>query len=371
MNKYILFFIYLVSTSLSSYLPLKKDNGFDDNVCAYYFKDVNYVKTCKDKGKYCKNIGEATSFCEDAPTTITLKTLDDKCDSTYECEDGLYCYSGQCTMYPNTIVNCGNNEVAIKTTNGWICKDKAVENYCYYRDNNNYSGGTPNTYENPNFFKVCGEITFEPTTLPNNDGTKYSRLTIETAYIGTVEDGKFVQDPLACKSGYALPFYPNSSLKDPSSTGVNKMFLKCVKVNGIDYDNSLTDKCVIKYDNDLIYNIGQLNTVVYPDFRASDFCEQNLMTKLEIFSKYINVFTKEKQEKCATKDNYNEIYTCNDNELRKWYYYYKNPSHYTLYYKEKGNDVANYLIQQAFPLYESSKYLQIKYLIILLFLFLF
>lgn len=366
MNKYILLFIFLLSDSLSSYLPLKKDNGFDDNVCAYQFNDVNYVKTCKDKGKYCKEIGESTSFCEDAPTTIPLKSLGDKCDSKYECENDLYCYSGQCTINSDTLNNCETGQETHRLWDSWYCKDKAIENYCYYKDDSTYSDGQ--SYD-PDIFKVCGEITFKPNTLPDNKGTYYYPLKIESTYIGTVEDGKFVGDAFACKSGYALPFYPDSNLKDPSSDPSyrNGMYLRCVKVNEI--DNVHEDKCTIKYDTDKIYNIDQLDSSVYTG-DIEKFCDEELITKLEMFSKYINVFTKEKQEQCATKDNYNEPYTCNDNELRKWYYYYDNPSHYKLYYKEKGNDVANYLIQKAFPLYESSKYLSIKYFIALLFLLL-
>ena len=381
--KYILLFICLIKISISSYLPLKKSNGFEDNVCAYYFNDVNYVRTCKD-GQYCKEVGESTSFCEDKPTSITLKGLDEKCDSKYECEDNLNWYSGQCTRRDNTLVNCGTGQEAHKTKNGWVCKDTAISNYCYYQDDSTYSSGR--TYE-PDYFKVCGEITFGSNTLPNNKGVIYYPVKIESTYIGTVDDGKYVYNALACKSGYALPFYPGSSLNDPSllSTNKNNMYLRCVSVNGI--DNNHSDKCIIKYDNDKIYNIKQLKERLYENLSPSDpnyydqlvipyvnfndFCDENLLTKLELFSKYINVFTKDKQEKCATKDNYNEPYTCNDNELRKWFYYYNHPKHYLLYYKEKGNDVANYLIQKDYPLYESSKFLCIKYFIGLLFLLLF
>ena len=383
--KYILLFICLISTSISSYLPLKKSNGFDDNVCAYTFNDVKYVRTCKD-GQYCKEIGESTSFCEDKPTTITLKELDEKCESKYECEDKLNCYSGQCTIKENTFVNCDIGQTAHKTKTGWECKDNAIANYCYYQDDTiTYSSGR--TYE-PDYFKVCGEITFGSTTLADNKGVVYYPKTIESAYIGTIEDGKYVYDALACKSGYALPFYPGSSLNDPSllSNNKNRMYLRCVSVNGI--DNKRNNKCIIKYDTDKNYNINQLkrylyqngipnnDKLVFPDnyydyYDYGDICDENLMTKLELFSKYINIFTKDKQEQCATKDNYNEPYTCNDNELRKWFYYYNHPKHYLLYYNEKGNDVANYLIQKENPLYESSKFINIKYFIGLLFLLLF
>ena len=363
MNKYILLFIFLISTYRCGYLPLKKSNGFDDNVCAYSFNDVNYVKTCKD-GKFCKDIGESTSLCEDVPTKLNLKTLDESCNSEYECEDNLHCYAGKCTMSSSSLINCATGSEPHKTQNGWICKIKSLEDLCYYKDDNTYSGGVPYASD---YFKVCGKISFKTTTLLNNKGTKYEVIKIESAYIGTVEDGEFVLNSRACKSGYALPFYPDKTLNDPSVDGINQMFLKCVTVNDIDYVSSSV--CTIKYDTDNIYNIRQINNHLYSG-SVNLNCDKFLMTKLEIFSKYIGVFTEDKQKECAKKENYNEPLTCNEDELRKWAYYYTKPEHYILYYNEDGNDVANYLIQQYFPLYQSSKFLNIKYFTGLLFLLL-
>ena len=73
-----------------------------------------------------------------------------------------------------------------------------------------------------------------------------------------MNDGEFVYDEKACKSGYALYFYPGSnggSLDDPStdSTIHNIRFLKCVSIEGVIEDNR---NCIIKYDGDKIYNTG-------------------------------------------------------------------------------------------------------------------
>ena len=354
MSKIIIFFFYLISISLCGYLPLKKHNGFDDNVCGYLYGNINYVKTCKDKGKYCKYIGDSTSICEDIPTAIALKTLDESCNSRFECEKGLFCYSGKCLKSSNSAINCGTNSEAHRTENGWVCKTSTIAEYCYYRDNSAYSFGFSMS---PDYSKVCGEINFETSSLGSNLGTKYEILTIKSAYIGTVPDGKFVQDVKACKSGYALPFYPDSTLIDPSldTSNANKMYLKCVNINDIDYKGY--HNCIFKYDSDKLYDASKVDyDLIEPrsisisgrDFINNnyndEFCYENLMTKLEMFSKYIGVFTEAKQKECEKKENYNEPETCNDNEIRKWFYYYNNPEHYNLYYDEKGNDVANYRV---------------------------
>lgn len=378
MNKYILYFIYLISVSLCGYLPLKKSNGFDDNVCAYKFSSVSYVRTCKDEGKYCKFIDEKTSICEDIPQPITLKTLGDECKNMYECENGLFCYGGKCSI-SNSVIGCQTNEEVHRTKYGYECKIKSIEDYCRYKDDTTY---TSTIYYSPDYNKVCGEISFKPSSITGNLGTKYNIMTVKSAYIGTVPDGSFVQDSKACKSGYALPFYPDGSLTDPSSdpNNKNKMFLKCVTIKDVNYKGPRD--CTFKYDTDIIYHANLLDydeldpngLDIFGNFindNDGNLCYNNLMTKLEMFSKYIGVFNEEKQKNCDKKENYNEPDTCNDNEIRKWLYYYDNPTHYILYYKEKGNDVANFLIQQKYPLYESSKFLSIKFLLSLLLLLLF
>jgi hypothetical protein len=376
MNKYILFFISLISISLCAYLPLKKHNGFDDNVCGYKFNSVFYVKTCKDEGKYCKYIDDDLSLCEDIPKPITLKTLGDDCNTKFECEEGLYCYGGKCTI-TDSALGCAATYEPHKTKSGWECKLKASIDYCTYKDDVTI---TSLTQYSTDYFKVCGEINFKPVQLGTGLGTYYDIMSIKYNYIGTVADGKFVLDAKACKSGFALPFYPDDSLKDPSSDSSNRneMFLKCVNINEIDYKGY--QKCTFKYDTDKIYysdrlsysRIFSVNSLLGISGPSIDnLCDKYLMTRLEIFSKYTGVYTEEKQKSCATKDNYNEPETCNDNELRKWMYYYENPENYILYYDEKGSDVANYLIQQKYPLYESSKFLYIKFFISLLLLLLF
>ena len=291
MNKYILFFISLISISLCAYLPLKKHNGFDDNVCGYKFSSVYYVKTCKDEGKYCKYIDDDLSLCEDIPKPITLKTLGDDCNTKLECEKGLYCYGGKCTI-SNSALGCAANYEPHKTKSGWECKLKASIDYCTYKDDVTITGLTQYSTD---YFKVCGEINFKSVPLGTGLGTGYDVMSIKYNYIGTVADDKFVYDAKACKSGFALPFYPDGGVTDPSTSNVNKMFLKCVNINEIDYKGS--NDCTFKYDTDKIYysnrlNYGNIFSIMDLDpniqeQRINDLCDEYLMTRLEIFSKYI------------------------------------------------------------------------------------
>ncbi len=70
---------------------------------------------------------------------------------------------------------------------------------------------------------------------------------IKTAYVGTVNDGDFVFDEKACKSGYALYFYGDGNLNEPY-TGYNYrnyMYKRCVTLQDIDEYSS--NYCKIKY----------------------------------------------------------------------------------------------------------------------------
>ena len=83
---------------------------------------------------------------------------------------------------------------------------------------------------------------------------------IEKSYIGSVKDGEFVFDEKACESGYALYFYGDGNLNDPSSdssSSNNYMLKKCVTPKKIDESS-----CIITYEDDgkdLVYYVSKIH----------------------------------------------------------------------------------------------------------------
>ena len=403
MNKNLVFIFLLITQSLSQnninldvepLQKMKKGNGFDDDICAYTYSDITYVKPCKE-GKFCKNHDEI-SKCTEIETKIYPKYLGDQCSSDLECEQDLIC-SIHCTLS----YSCGSNKEPYKTESGsYDCRITSKKNILYEADKtvtvtnyydmlnliqNDGTSGTP-LYQHLSYFQVIGKITFFP---PKSDpilGDLYAIEKVESAYIGTVDDGEFVGDQLACKSGFALYFYPNKALVDPSTNSGNNMYLMCVTLNDVDITNFM-----VKYNGDKIYNLnknvqvqkirkdGHLQTLSNTNMigaitgSSSYYDISGLLVQNEIFGKYIGVFTPQKQEECEKQKKYYEPRTCEDNEVRKWWYFYNNPGDYVLYYDEedKDNDITNYLLQTHYRTFISGSFLSAKFLIsIIMFLFL-
>lgn len=355
MINYFFLLLLLIYPTFSGYQPLTKYNGFDklnDKICKYTYSNIDYVKMCKE-GQYCASINDGLSMCVDIQKEIRKKVLDESCTSSDECEQNLFC-NNKCTF------TCLNNQKIFKTQDGsYNCKDNDMPDglYLYEPLDNNFRR-TDYKANEIDYGKVGGIISY----VNDNDNLYYITKK-ENAFIGTVKDGEFVEDELACQSGYALDFFLDGSLTDPIKSTApigsrNTKKKKCVTVNEVGFDQE--GNCHVKYDDNKIY------------YDAPN-CDEFLMLKLDLFKKYTEKFNKEKQESCASnKDNYNEPATCNDDEIRKLRYFFDAPSHYLLYYekKEKVNDVVNYLIQGTYNSYQSSDFLKLKYLFLLISLFL-
>ena len=131
MHKYYFIFFCLFSCSLSGIQRMKKNNGFDDNVYAYDYSSITYVKSCEE-GKYCKNIEHGMSRYQDIPTILTPQNLNDDCKSDFDCESNLYCYKSHCSQSSTTSNYCSSSENAVKTSFGYECQEKDYIDYCTY-----------------------------------------------------------------------------------------------------------------------------------------------------------------------------------------------------------------------------------------------
>lgn len=390
MFKYTFVFICSFSLFISEevFYPMKKDNKLGEHICRYTenLEDHNsktYVKPCEE-GKFCVSSsiqmeGMINSknyhVCKNFTNQFQIKINGEQCTSDFECDTGLTCKSGQCT---NEV--CNSNQKPYKTNSGsWSCKNNDLPNQNFYYYCYNFVSATTSTCSSPyysdlpDYLKLRGIITFED-YYPGGDTTKgkhYRVKSRESSYIGSVEDGKFVKDYKACKSGFALHFYPDGSLKDPSTdTSIpNKMYLMCVTLKSYDSNNDIYIYN-INGDEDKIYNANQRGPSREDSIPTLD--AENYLIDIELFKKYTEAFNNNLEE-CQKTENYNNPDTCNVDEVTKWYYFYDNHLDYYLFYyadEEKYRDVIRYLIQKDYHFYQSSRFLNIKYLISLLFLLL-
>ena len=344
--------IYLVLFTIvsSELIYMKKDTKLGEDICYYKDPETNfeYVRACEE-GKYCKGLtpsaGSSAFTCQKVPSLATLKTQGDSCIASIECAGGLSCINEKCSS------GCTNTQIQIRKSDGeWDCRSAYHPEYTSYNDDNDATKTITN--ENPGYLKVKGEIEFK-----KDSNNLYSSISTKSDYIGTVPKGKFVEDEMACETGFALNFYPDGNLKDPALGGYynSRTYKKCVEVNSVDSEN-----CVITYDGDNIYKV------------SSSVCREDLLVKLEMFKRYKDRLSEIRSE-CEKKENFNEPETCNDDKLRKWWHFYSNPNDYILYYddEEKDNRIAKFLIQLEYHSFQFSQFLGIKYLITFIFLFLF
>ena len=344
MFKFIYFVLFTIVTSELIYM--KKDTKLGEDVC--YYKDpetdFEYVRPCEE-GKYCNtlqpyNSGLPVHTCQNVTSLTPLKTEGESCVSAVECARGLLCNNEKCSS------GCSNNQIQIRKSNGiWDCRSSYHPEYTLYVDENEPSKTISG--EDPGYLKVEGEIQFK-----KDNNNYYTQISTKADYIGTVPKGKIVENALACETGFTLSFYPDGNLKDPALSGYsNGQYKKCVEVNSVDSGN-----CVITYDGDNIYRV------------SSGICKEDLLIQLEMFKRYKDRLNEIRSE-CEKKENFNEPNTCNDNELRKWWYFYNHPNDYILYYEEgKDNKIAKYLIQLEYHSFQFCQFLGIKYLISFLFL---
>ena len=399
MNKYFFICLCLFSLSLSFYRPLSKLNTiYPSDIC--YFKDttansaisnIAYVKGCPNNKK-CIKVDNTDSYeifiCN---SQNLVKASCSTCNNQFECISSDTCTERQCTHTGLTCTStpgstsslCSSGQIFNSISSS--CEDgrEQKKSLCKTYDSSETQTGGYNVDSNA---KLCGK-----NSIKNNGDNNYYIENTQWVYYGSVDDGEFVEQPEACKSGYALYFYGNTQLENPSS-GAHKMFLRCVtvldaelaQITASDSQSSCTRiKYKIGNGNELIYDLSNLEG---RDHSVND-CDYLLMTKIEIFKKYIEEYDKVKTQ-CS--DN-----LCGKDELMKWWYLYNNPREYLLY--KDQTEVLDYLIQARYDQYtpetgkvpettpvtepvtitedetttepetESSRFLNIKYFIFLLF----
>ena len=359
---FILTCLFYISNSAATYHPLtKRAFNIDVSDICYYQEsnpDFIYVKPCP-QGYKCQNLQEedhGISICKEYKSL--LKTFGADCKEDWECSSNLVCTQNKCTIDTNknayttgsSNYYCPDNRV-VK-----IDYDSATSRYVYtcqestgkcLDNGNNYS---------PSPLKVCGEI-----ESFNDDFTKKS---VKMEYIGSVKEGAYVDDKLACETGFALKFY-----KDATETTPSHDYYRCVTLVDID------DNC------NLEYSIGgtkyYYNGLPHTGFPTTTLSNCGLTkVKIDLFKKYVARLNAVKNN-CDQNKYYGEHYTCGDDELRKLYYFYTNPKTYLAYKNEEV--ITEYLIQKAFPTYnakipeqtESNEFISFKFvslLIMLLFL---
>ena len=348
MFKKIFILISLFSFSFLIYFPLnKKEIDLNtDNICYYSDDNVRkYVKAC-DKGYYCNIIiNRVPSIGICLEYNPGFKKYNEECSQNSECYLGLKCSNeNRCIVNQNDppynykdpaskkkYYYCSNYTFPKQTnTNGLICDNKIEKDKCVLEaDQKSYSS---------DYLKVCGEFSEDFKSISTSDFKE-------------VDDGKFVGDSLACKSGFALYFYKDRKIKSNSN---EPKFQLCVTIKGVEKVeiNNVT-KCVIRYTNgsneEYIYNPNDMNISLYEE-NNFPYCDA-IMTKIEIIQEYFNKFDRLKTY-CQQGNFYNEPFTCENDELRKIWYYYNNLEYYLLY--KNDQEVLDYLVRNAYPIPKSK-----------------
>lgn len=158
-------------------------------------------------------------------------------------------------------------------------------------------------------------------------------------------DGTFVSDEKACKSGTTLYFYGDGKITndiDYSHQSENILYLKCVTIKTVDHINKRvnytigSDTTINTYD---LYDLKAPNT---DDLNKKNYLKNKIdeffMVKLELFNDYKEIYMK--NDGCMKNND------LDDNLLRKQYYY-EHINEYLLY--KDQTEFIEYLIQNTYP----------------------
>ena len=319
----------------------------NDNICYYKdsLKSIYYVKACENK-TYC-HVSSSSDINACQEYHQVMNTFDGACNSDIECDGNLKCVNKKCTInegeaaYTKTDAAsriqryyCPSDLVPKSQTSDVTCEKKGDG----FKDKYKFKASTSATSFTtvmPGLLQVEGEISFD---------NSHNIESIEKSYIGTVDNGKFVENMWACSSGFGIRLFWDKTDVAPS-TGDTSQHYYCVTITGAEYD--ITEAvCKIKYSID-----GNDENFYSTYMYNSDNC-QNLILMKDIFKNYTDELN-EKKEKCLANNYYEEPFTCRDNKMRFWWYFYNNPEEYSLY--KDDEEVIQFLVQQTYKGYDPSE----------------
>lgn len=362
-----------------------------EDICSYYESnsDYEYVEPC-EKDHICEQISSGSypyvGVCK--KYVLAEPSFGSSCEKNDDCDDSnLECNNKICTLIEGSApitVNDNSDAYYYCPNNNLFAKiDTDGTNKCVKRENDEMNGlcklipdSGSNKVAYPDYMKVCGEIKLD------TEDKNYAYIQTAANTIGSVSDGKFVDNISACKSGFALPFYANGETSNPTPTNVpNDLYQKCVQYNGIEYKKSGFGNCKIKYVLDsksYYYDVDKIDFINTIDLgmSKSQFCSEFkfMDEKLELFKQYVSKVN-ELGNECNNIKNFDEPFTCKNDELRKLYYFYNNINEYLLYKNE--DEVSEFLLQQVYPSYavqfsktDESKFLTNNFICLLILLLL-
>ena len=386
MNKYILIYLLcLFSSSFSQrYAPMsKKTFEFEvEDICKYYdsSNDFTYVEPC-EKDHICQ-ILPSPSY-SDVGICIKYQQADityfgSTCETDDDCYNGLTCNSDKkCTIDEGGnslqlltgIYYCPNGLIPVWDNSGnYKCEkeeNNEMKGLCYLNNNGVIKEALPQYA----MMELCGEITLD------SEANNYVKLKTAANSIGSVDEGKFVEDEKTCKSGFVLDFYPNGEIKN-SGTGTTPMtaYKKCVQYDGIEYKKT-GGSCIIKYilnKKNYNYDVDKSDIITNKNIFCDNF--KFMDSKLDLFKQYIDKVN-ELGDECKKNKYYDEPFTCRNDELRKLYYFYGEIEQYLLYKNE--DEITEFILQQKYPSYgvqftktDGSKYLINNFMCLLILLLL-
>ena len=338
----------------------KKSIDFGEDVC--FYEDVSndfklmYVKGCPS-GKLCLKVESEISeyqihTCQPSVSSFSKRQYNEACDpGLYECEENLLeCKeggNGKCSYITPPGTSTGSSCTLYQEVNGapQVCVPiediSSVGLLCYKKTTTDEIKYTH--YSTENASKSCKKLNIEQTGT--NTGVFQISSKELVAGLYSIPDGDYVDDISYnygsesneyCQSGFSLYFFGDNKQKSSTDT---KMFKRCVTVLDLkpftepDDSTSYLIKYKINNGDEHIYDTSKLSNSISDIYKTkqNEQCEKYLVwPKLDL----LKLMTEEYKAQNGTSNKY-----------IKWKYLHENPKNYLLYKDQP--EVLDYLIQKG------------------------